>query len=86
MRSSLGIEILPLVLAMVGGLTGIPLPLYLRRTTADVNMKLEKTTAFGLLLALAGLFIYSEVVRKDHEMHMKEHKYQEMVKSVKGII
>jgi hypothetical protein len=49
-------------------------------------MKLEKTTAFGLLLALAGLFIYSEVVRKDHEMHMKEHKYQEMVKSTKGII
>lgn len=79
-------EILPLLLVIVGvGVDGIPLPTYLRRASARVNVKPEKTTIVAVALALSGLFTYSEVVKKDNEISIKEHRYQEIVKSVKGL-
>jgi hypothetical protein len=47
------------------------------------TLKLEKTTILAICLATAGLFTYSEVVKKEHEIHMKQSKYEKMVKDIR---
>jgi hypothetical protein len=47
------------------------------------TMKFEKTTILAVFLTTAALFTYSEVLKKEHEIHMKQLKYENMVKDIK---
>jgi hypothetical protein len=47
-------------------------------------MKLQKTTTMAIALVVTGLFAYSEVAKKEHEIHHKQNKYDAMVKAVRN--
>jgi hypothetical protein len=45
-------------------------------------MKREKASVLAIGLAVAGLFSYSHVMKKEHEIHMKQDRYQKMTRNV----
>jgi hypothetical protein len=45
-------------------------------------MKREKTSVLAIGLAITGLFAYSEVIKKEHQIHLKQAKYNSMVNAV----
>lgn len=47
------------------------------------TLKLEKTTILAVCLATAGLLAYTEVIKNEHEIHMKQSKYEEILKDIR---
>jgi hypothetical protein len=42
----------------------------------------EKAATIGLALAIAGLFAYAEVARREREIQLKQHEYQKIVRNL----
>lgn len=45
-------------------------------------MKREKASVLAIGLAVAGLFAYCEVAKNEHQIHLKQAKYSDMVNAV----
>lgn len=84
MRSSLGMEIRErcLVIEVKRALTGALCLGILDAHRSMSMMKREKASVLAIGLAVAGLFAYCEVVKNEHQIHLKQAKYSDMVNAV----